>query len=103
MNRRDAKIIAEKITNEQLSTMFKNAKENVKEWAKVSIVNKGMTKGVAWNILASDFNITQTYHILAKTNMVREFGEFLPKDLQLHKKEKKKITKTPTHQDPKFK
>jgi hypothetical protein len=34
--------------------MFDLAKNNIEDWSKVSIVNKGMTKGTAWNILASD-------------------------------------------------
>ena len=52
MNRPDAKKIAQYITNEQLQKMFDNAKVGIKDWTKVSIVNKGLTKGVAWNILA---------------------------------------------------
>ncbi|MCK9416585.1 hypothetical protein M0Q97_08020 [Candidatus Dojkabacteria bacterium] len=36
-----------------------------------------MTKGVSWNILAKDFDVNANHHILAKINMVREFGEFL--------------------------
>jgi len=100
MNRNDARKIAEIITNEQLEQMFETAKTKITDWTKVSNVNKGLTKGVGWNILAKNFDVNTKYHILAKTNMVREFVEFLPDEL----KPKKKIKKfhPPTHQDPQF-
>ena len=100
MNRSDAIIIAETITNEQIQEMFNNAKANVKDWAKVSTNNKGFTKGVAWNILAKDFNVEHNYHILAKTNMVNEFGDFLP--VELKPKKHRKVQKKPVHQEPQF-
>ena len=101
MNRYVAEQIAEHITNKQLLQMFNNAKAGVKDWTVVSICNKGFTKGVAWNILAKKFDINYKYHILAKTNMVREFGEFLPDELKPKKKEKKQV-KLLIHQNPVF-
>ena len=100
MNRNVARKIAETITNEQLLQMFATAKANITDWTKVSKVNKGMTKGVSWNILAKNFDITVKHHILAKTNMVREFGEYLPDELKPKKKIKQSIL--PIHQDPQF-
>jgi hypothetical protein len=100
MNRNDARKIAETITGEQIQTMFNNAKNGIKDWTKVSSVNKGLTKGTAWNILAKEFNPNVEHHILAKTNMVREFGEFLPDELK-PKKEKIEYG-LPTHQNPIF-
>ncbi len=104
MNRHRAKMIAEKISNETIQQMFDNAKREIKNWKQISIVNKGMTKGAAWNILASDFDVNAKYPVLAKTNMIREFGSFLPKEIL-----SKHISKKPTysgvkiiHQDPKF-
>jgi hypothetical protein len=101
MNRKDAKIIAETITNVDLALMFKLAKENIKDWTKVSSINKGLTKGTTWNILASNFDINHNYNTLVKVNMIREFGEFLPEYLK-PKKVTKKINNTPLHQEPKF-
>jgi len=101
MNRKQARKIAETITNEQIKQMFDNAKAKIKDWTKTSLINKGMTKGVAWNILAKDFDLETKHHILVKTNMVREFGEFLPDELKPKKKEKRQFTQ-PTHQDPHF-
>ncbi len=102
MNRTDAKKIAETITNEELSDMFTNAKANISDWTKVSNVNKGLSKGVAWNILASDFDIEKKYHNMAKVNMVREFGEYLPEHLKPVKKTKPSLINV-VHQEPKFK
>jgi len=100
MNRNDAKKIALIITSEQLLEMFNAAKIGVKDWTKVSIVNKGMTKGSAWNVLAKDFDVSKNHHIMAKINMIREFGDFLPEDLKI-KKQSQQLP-TPIHQDPKF-
>lgn len=100
MNRNDARKIAEIITNEQLQQMFETAKEKITDWTKVSNVNKGMTKGVSWNILAKSFDVNAKYHILAKINMIREFGEFLPDEIKPQKKIRQ--FQTPIHQDPQF-
>jgi hypothetical protein len=102
MNRNDARKIAETITNEQLQQMFETAKVKITEWTKVSSVNKGITKGVSWNILAKDFDVNAKHHILAKTNMVREFGEFLPNQVKPQGSNRQFFDKPPVHQEPKF-
>lgn len=101
MNRKTAREIAETITNEQIKQMFDNAKAKIKDWTRTSLINKGITKGAAWNILAKDFNLEAKHHMLGKTNMVREFGEFLPDELKPKKKEKRQLPQ-PIHQDPIF-
>lgn len=101
MNRTDSKKIAEVITNEQLQEMFNNAQVKIKDWTKVSNVNKGMTKGSTWNILAKNFDVNAKHHIMAKVNMIREFGEFLPENLKPVKKNKVNNS-IPFHQDPEF-
>ena len=101
MNRKFARKLADTITNEQLLLMFVKAKTNITDWEKVSIVNKGLTKGVAWNVLAKDFDVNKKYHVLGKTNMIREFGEYLPEELKPPPKEKKRNF-TVVHQNPDF-
>lgn len=101
MNKSDARKIAEDVTNEQLQTMLNNAKEHIKDWTVVSTCNKGMTKGVAWNVLAKNFDINKEYHNIVKYNMVREFGEYIEDSLKPQKKPKRP-TITPYHQDPEF-
>jgi hypothetical protein len=101
MNKNDAKKIAEVITNQELAAMFAAAKVGIKDWTKRSNVNKSMDKGTAWNILAKDFDANVPHHILAKINMIREFGEFLSSELK--PKRKSKITTEITiHQKPIF-
>jgi hypothetical protein len=100
MNKQDARKIAEIITNQQLDEMFNMAKISITDWTKVSSVNKGMTKGVNWNILAKDFDINDNYHILAKTNMIWEFGDYLPDNLKI--KHKKRVYPKPVHHEPQF-
>ena len=102
MNKSDSKKIAETITNEELVIMFQTAKELIKNWSVVSICNKGLSKGIAWNILASDFDITKQYSLLAKINMIREFGYFLPATLK-PTSNKIKVNWTVAHQEPIFK
>jgi hypothetical protein len=101
MNRNDARKIAQIITNEQLQQMFDNAKKGIKDWTKVSSINKGFTKGTVWNIFTKDFDVNNRINILGKINMIREFGKFLPAELKPEKK--KKQIKSPVHQDPIFK
>lgn len=102
MNRNDAKTIAKTITNEQLQDMLNRAQSEIKDWTKTSICNKGCTKGTAWNILGKGFDLNQDYHILAKNNMVREFGEYLPESLKPVKHKEHLSAKPPVHQDPLF-
>jgi len=101
MTRKLAKEIAETITNEQLQTMFDAAKVGITDWTVTSKVNEGMSKGAAWNILASDFDINYNYHIMGKINMIREFGDFLDESFKPVKKTKPSITVV--HQEPQFK
>jgi len=101
MNKRDAKEIAKTITNEQLAQMFDAAKNGIANWTKVSACNKGLSKGVAWNILAKNFDLEYNYHRIAKTNMVREFGDYLPEELKIAKVSKPK-QEPPVHHDPEF-
>jgi hypothetical protein len=102
MNRNDARTLADIVTNEQLKQMFDNAKGGIKDWTKVSSCNIGFTKGVAWNILAKDFDVNCKYHIISKTNMIREFGEFLPSELKQKVTRQKKSFGKPVHHDPIF-
>lgn len=101
MNRNYARKLADTITNEELCTMFDNAKNGITDWTEVSSVNKSMTKGATWNVFAYNFNLDSEYHVLAKTNMIREFGDFLPEHLKLKPKSKRLVIK-PFHQQPIF-
>jgi hypothetical protein len=45
INKIYSKKIALIISNQEIKEMFDLAKNNIEDWSKVSIVNKGMTKG----------------------------------------------------------
>lgn len=101
MKRSDAKKVAETITNQQLVEMFIEAKSKIKDWNAVSIINPILSKGSAWNVLAAKFDVNKKYHILAKINMIREYGEYLPEDLKPVKPIKPKF-EIKSNQEPNF-
>ncbi len=78
MNKIQAKSIAETVTNEQLREMLLNAQSEIIDWKQASTVNIGMSKGIAFNVFTAGFDVNKPIHIMAKVNMIREFGEFLP-------------------------
>lgn len=103
MNRQFAKEVASIVSNQELKQMFLNAKEEIKDWSKVSDINKSMTKGTAWNIFTRAFDETKQIHILAKINMIREFGDYLHSPLcRKRDKNNNRPTVTPIHQEPDF-
>lgn len=97
MDRHEASKLAETVSVNDLKQMFINAQNNIKDWRQVSRVNKGLTKGTSFNIL-SKCGVNEKTHILAKTNMIWEFGEYLPnyeKEIKPKQQQQK-----PTHQEP---
>lgn len=96
MTKNQARKIAKKITNAQVQQMFDNARENITDWTVVSNANISFTKGVAWNMLARGFDVNYNYHVVGITNMVWEFGDYLPDEL------KPPSPPPPTHHDPIF-
>jgi hypothetical protein len=102
MNKRDAREIARSITNEEIQEMFDRAKEGITDWTAVSSVNPGLTKGTAWNILASNFDASIRHGELSKKNMIWEFGDYLDGNMKPRKIPKKRGNITPTHQEPIF-
>lgn len=100
MNRNEARKIAETVSSEDLKQMFLNAQNKITDWTQVSRVNKGLSKGIAFNAFTKNGLITANSHILAKTNAIREFGDFLP-NYEKVIKEKRSNVKC-SHQDPIF-
>lgn len=104
MKRSYAKQLAEKVTNRELKEMFYNAQREIKDWEKVSKINKSMSIGSAFNILSagvdSDDFVTKNLHPIVRFNMVREFGEYLP-DYQPEQTQIKSNIKI-THHEPRF-
>lgn len=90
MNRAYAEIVVKTITKEQLKQMVLNAKDNITDWKKPSVVNLSATIGTTWNILTpwvfKEFFLNNIGHS-HMVNLIREFGEYLPEELKpiLHK------------------
>lgn len=105
MNKQQASVFAEIVTLEDLKQMFRNAQKYIADWTVVSRVNKGMSKGAAYNILAFEpnhYSSIEEISKLAKINMIWEFGEYLP-DYKKQVKKTRAGKTTVVHQDPKFK
>lgn len=102
MNRNDAKRIAATITNDELAEMFQRAKAEIKDWRRPSNVNKGMTLGASWNVIAKNYDEKKDYPPNIKTIMVQEFGDFLPRYVKNRKGNQASDERPLTHQDPIF-
>lgn len=103
MNKRDAKIVAETITHEQLAAMFANAKTSITDWCEPSKVNPSISLGAAWNIyypaLVKRMRPINLPHV--KTNMIWLFGDYLPDELKPDKKSNcRKPAVDVFHQEP---
>jgi len=104
MTKFEASKLASLVTPKDLKQMFLNAQQQVTDWKEVSRINKGMTKGTAFNILtgSSSFEETTIINDIVKRNMIWEFGEYLPQHIKLTKEEKESQIINPVHQEPKF-
>lgn len=77
LNKRTCRKLAEIIKNEDIFDMLKNAKNGIKDWTVASRLNPAMSKGYAWNILASKFDVSVEHHVGVLKNILCEFGEWL--------------------------
>ena len=105
MNKRDAKVVAETITHDQLAAMFANAKASITDWREPSKVNPSISLGAAWNIyypaLVKRMRPINLPHV--KTNMIWLFGDYLPDELKPAKKSNfRKPAVDVFHQEPIF-
>lgn len=105
MNQLESKKIAEKLSLNDLKTMFVKASEEIKDWTVRSKINLGLSIGATFNILSSGFSKYKSENeipIHVRRYMIQEFGQFLPPHfLDLIKKEKIQLS-PPSHQEPNF-
>lgn len=99
ITKRDAKILAGMVKADELKQMFRNAQAKITDWTKTSVINKGMTIGVSFNIYTA-CEITDKLPEFVKANMIREFGEFIDGYKVSEAKSHKPVLQ-PTHQEPK--
>lgn len=100
MNRKEAKQIALTISKTQMIEMFLTAQKEIKDWTQAAIVNKGMSKGMAFNIFTSDIENCDKWIWIGRYNAIREFGDYIPGYVKPGKEKKKSYI--PIHQDPIF-
>lgn len=102
MDKGHAKQLSTQLDNYHLKQMIDKAKDEIKDWTVSSKINKSLSKGTVWNILANSFDVNKHLNNIVKYNLIREYGEFLPEQLQPKKKTPKPDI-IPVHQDPIFK
>ena len=96
MNKQKAKKLAKIISHSDFQLMFELAKKEIKDWTIPSNVNKGLSKGKAWNLLypmsfkSESFFKSHDTGNLAKINMIREFGDHIEHLYELDEKKNKK-------------
>lgn len=102
MERSKAIKIARGITFEELNQMFDNAKMSIKDWNLRSEVNKGMTKGKAWNIFFPCLRPDVSESV--KVNMIREFGKYMSRETweRFVEPVSEKVYTPPYHEEPEF-
>jgi len=102
MNKTQASKLAEIITNAQLKQMLDLAKSSIKNWQDLSKVYAGFTKGAAWNILGSNFDVNKEYLTKTKKDMILEYQDYLPKSIFIQKDKSDIDKKIPIHEEPIF-
>ena len=105
LNKSTCKKLAEIIKNEDILDMLKNAKRGVMDWTVASRLNPAISKGYAWNILASDFDATFEHNSYVIMKILCEFCEWLtikPYMEPYLPKPKEKYNGKVYHKDPDF-
>jgi len=95
MKKSEAKKLAKTVKAEDLKQMFVNARKGVTKWDEPSRLNKGLSRGTAFNVLVK---CVHTKSEIGITNMLVEFGDWLPGYTPQVKQERKRTN--PVHQDP---
>lgn len=79
MQGHEARRRAEEATPEQLQQMLTRARAEIKDWKKPAHINPALSRGAMFNIFAG-CSLKKNFagYALARTNMLREFGEYFP-------------------------
>lgn len=101
MSPRNAKIIAETVTRDQLAAMFEKARASITDWTVASDINPGMSLGKTWNVMYPFFMSGKKLQPIHIKNMVWSFGDYLDEALKPAKKQRAPLP-TPYHEDPVF-
>ena len=86
MSPRNAKLIAETVTRDQLAAMFEKAKTSIPDWTVASDINPCMSLGKTWNVMYPLFMKGGRLSPIIRKNMVWAFGDYLDESLKPAKK-----------------
>lgn len=79
MRKTKARELAKTVSLDSLKTMLIEARKNFTAWSSPSSVNIGFSKGYSFNLFVKVMQeADESLNVIAKTNMIREFGTFLP-------------------------
>jgi hypothetical protein len=104
LTKKQCREIACKITNQEIMAMLEKAKNNIKDWSKLSNNSSKYSKGKIWNTWTKDFDVNEEYPDIKKVVLLQEYGEYVPFHLLDHKypKPEKKKEKQIVHEEPVF-
>lgn len=71
MNKKYATDLSHVITNKQIFDILEKAKLNIKDWSRPSKANKGISRGVIWNMFCKYFDINNHYHYIVKYRIIQ--------------------------------
>jgi len=101
MQRCEARRLAETCKEEELIGMLARARVEIVDWRKPSRINPSLSRGAVFNIfIACDLKTNGAAFLMAKTNMIAEFGEYLP-GYQPTKRRARRKADGLLHSDPK--
>ena len=92
--------LSKTITNVDLMWILVRARYEVTDWEKASRSNKGLSRGVNWNLFCKDFDVDEDYPPIRKYRILEEFGEYVPPSLR--PEPIVKVNPNVTHQLPDF-
>jgi len=96
---KDSKKLAETLPHDAFTRMLENVKNNISFWENPSRDDKGISRGIVWNLCAKNYDSESSFYV--KFQLLREFGEYLPEEYQ-PKIRGRKHNYNPIHQKPIF-
>ena len=103
-NKSESKQLALLVTDKDIIQLFIDTLAKHKDWKATSVVNIGMTKGAAFNILKHARTYANGQLNMGVVHAIREFGEYLPAEILAKVPKKKRVKRgtdvVPFHNEP---
>jgi ATP-dependent phosphoenolpyruvate carboxykinase len=101
MTQQYAKDLANRMSNQEIKEMLVNAMNGITDWTQPCKLNSGMSWGIAWNLLAKNFDGNNGHREFHKVQLLRMFEAWLPEKYKQVRKKKMNPEKV-AHQEPDF-